>query len=123
MRARGVVALELIVDLSRGLQLLLQAVGPDQGGGTVHLIKVPDLLGDGEKGGVVIQLLGHQLGAEYIFQLLGGHGRSGAGVDEGGGLYLHVSPQVIPRPGHLVLGQVDLIRDFLLAHGDFSFRL
>ena len=29
--ARGVVALELIVDFRRGLQLFLQAVGPDQG--------------------------------------------------------------------------------------------
>ena len=47
---RGVVPLKLVVNLGRGLELLLQAVGPDQGGGAVHLIEIPDLLGDGDVG-------------------------------------------------------------------------
>ena len=74
MAAAGVVALEFVIDLGRGLELFLQAVGPDQGGRPVHFIKVPDLLGDLDVGGGVVQLLGHQLVAEDGLELVGGHG-------------------------------------------------
>ena len=121
--AGGVVALEFVVDVGRGLELLLQAVGPDQGGGAVHLVEVPDLLGDLEIGGLIVQLLLDQLGTEHAFQLLSGHGLEGAGVQEGGGLVLHVGPEVVPGVGHLVLRQVDLVGNFVLAHDVFSFSV
>ena len=101
-------------------QGLLETVGPHQGRRPVHLIKVPDLLGDLKEGGVVVQLLADQLSAEHALQLLGGHGLAGAGVEKWGGFVLHVRTKVIPGCGHFVLGQVDLVRDFVLAHGHLT---
>ena len=122
--AGGVVALELVVDLRRRAQLLLQAVGPDQRRGAVHLVKVADLLRDGDIGRGVVQLLADQFLAEDRLQLLGGHGLAGAGVQQRGGLHLHIGPDVVPGLGHLLLFQVDLIGDFRVGgHGDFSFQL
>ena len=46
MAAGGVVALELVVDLRRGAQRALQAVGADERGGAVHFIELADLFGD-----------------------------------------------------------------------------
>ena len=114
--AGGVVALKLVVDFRRRVQLLLQAVGPDQGGGAVHLVEVPDLLGDLKIGGAVIHFLLHQLGAEDALQLLGGHGLERSGVEEGGGLVFHVGPEIVPGAGHLVLGEIDFVGNFVLAH-------
>ena len=117
MGAGGVVALKLVVDFRRRVQLLLQAVGPDQGGGAVHLVEIPNLPGNLEVRGVVVQLLGHQLFTEDALQLRGGHGLERGGVQEGGGLVGHVGPQIVPYPGHLVLRQIDLVGNFLLTHG------
>ena len=115
--AGGVVALELVVDLGRGLELFLQAVGPDQGGGTVHFIEVPDLFGDRDVGVVVVQFLLDQLLAEHALQLLGGHGLAGAGVEQRGGLVFHVGPDVVPCLGHLVFFQINLVGDlFVCSH-------
>ena len=114
----GVVPLKLVVNLSRGLELLFQAVGPDQGGGAVHLVKVPNLLGDGDVSVVVVQLLLHQFLTEHALQLLGSHGLAGGRVEEGGGLVLHIGPDIVPCLGHLVLFQVNLIGDlFPCCHG------
>jgi hypothetical protein len=114
--AGGVVPLKFVVDLRRGLELLLQAVGPDQGGGAVHLVEVPDLLGDLKIGGAVIHFLLHQLGAEDALQLLGGHGLERSGIEEGGGLVFHVGPEIVPGAGHLVLGEIDFVGNFVRAH-------
>ena len=119
--AAGVVAFKLVVDLCRGTQLLLEAVGPDQGRGPVHLVEVEDLPGDRVLAGVVVQFLLHQVFAEDAGKLLGGHGLVRAGVEQGGGLVLHVGPQVVPVSGHLVFVQVDLVGDFVLGHGAGSF--
>ena len=45
-------ALKLIVDLSGGSQLLLQAVSTHQGCGTVHLVEIQNLLGNFKIGGI-----------------------------------------------------------------------
>ena len=119
--AAGVVALKLVVDLCRGVQLLFQAVGPYQRGGTVHFVKIQNLLRHGILPGVVVQLLFHQVFAEHGAQLLRGHGFAGAGVQQGRGLVLHVRPQVVPVLRHLVLVQIDLVGDFVLCHGAGSF--
>ena len=126
MTAGGVVALELIVDLRRGLKLLLQAIGPYQRRGTVHLIEVANVLGDLKIGGGIVQLLLHQFGAEHTAQLLGGHGLECGGVQQRRGLVGHVRPDVIPIFGHLILGEVDLVGDvsvFQLFHGTFLLYL
>ena len=109
--AGGVVALELVVDLRRGLELLLQTVGTHQRRGPVHLIEVADILGNLKVGGGIVHLLLHQLGAEHTAQLLGGHGLQGAGVQQGCGLVGHVRANIVPIFGHLILGQVDLVGD------------
>lgn len=121
MGAGGVVTLKFVVDFGGGLQLFLQAVGPDQGGGAVHLVEVPDLLGDLKEGGVVVQLLLHQFLAEHAAQLLRRHGLVGARVQQGGGLVFHVGADIVPRSGQFVLGQINLVGNFVLAHGSVSF--
>ena len=115
--AGGVVALELVVDLGGGLELFLQAVGPHQGRGPVHFIEVPDLLGDGDLPGVIVQFLPDQFVAEHRTQVIEAHGRAGGGVQQRGGLGLHICPDIVPIHGHLVFGQVDFVGDFLKCHG------
>ena len=110
--AGGVVALELVVDLGRGLELLLQAVGAHERRGPVHAVEAQNLLGDGVEPGVVVQLLLHQLLAEHAGELLCRHGLSGNRVQEGRGLGLHVRPDVVPVPGHLGLREINFVGDF-----------
>ena len=121
--AGGIVALKLVVDLGGGLEILLQTVGPHQGRGPVHLVEIPDLLGDGDLLGVVVQLLTDQLVAEHRPQVVEAHGRAGGGVQQRGGLGLHVCPDIVPILGHLVFGEVDLVGDFLECHGACSFLI
>ena len=109
--AGGVVALELVVDVRRGAQLILQAVGAHQRGGTIHLIEVPHILRNGDQGSVVVHLLLYQLGAEHVAHLLRRHGLQGAGVQQGCRLVLHIRANIVPIPGHLVLGEIDLVRN------------
>ena len=109
--AGGVVALELIVDVGGGVQLLLQTVGANQRGRTVHLVEIPYLPGDGDIRGGIVQLLLHQLAAEHMAQLLRRHGLERAGVQQGRGLVGHIRTHVVPVPRQLVLAKVDLVGD------------
>ena len=122
--AGGVVALKLVVDFGRGLELLFQAVGPDQGRGAVHLVEVPDLLGNGDIGGVVVQLLLDEFITEYGTQVVEAHGGSGAGIQQGRGLGLHIGPDVVPGFRHLVFGEIDFVGDVVLfsCHDNCSFH-
>ena len=113
MGAGGVVALELVVDLRRGLQLLLQAVGPDQGRGPVHLVEIADVVRDGDVGRGLVQLLPDELVAEDGLQILKGDGLARGGIEEGGGLVDHVGAEIVPCLGHLIFGEVDLVGDFV----------
>ena len=118
--AGGVVALEFVVDMCRGAQLLLQAIGAHQRGGTVHPIEVPHVLGDGDIRGMVVHLLLYQLGAEHVAHLLRRHGLQGAGVQQGRRLVLHIRANIVPIPGHLVLREIDLVGNvtvFQFFHG------
>ena len=115
--ARGVVALELVVDLGRGAELFLQAVGPDQRAGAVHLVEVLYLLRDGDLARGVVELLLHQLVAEDVAELLGRAGLACRGVEQGGGLDLHIGADIVPRPGHLRFGKINLVGDFVVGHG------
>ena len=109
MAAGGVVALELIVDFGGGVQLLLQAVGPHQRRGAVHLVEVTNLTGNLDIGGVVVQLLAGQLPAEHSGEVVLRHGGAGGGVQQRGWLYLHVGADVVPRLGQLLFRQVDFV--------------
>ena len=57
-------------------------------------------------------------------EYLGRHGLEGAGIEQGGGLVLHVRAHVVPGLGHLVLFQVDLVGNVVLfgCHSAFSFH-
>ena len=117
MRARGVVALKLVVDLSGGLELLLQAVGAHQGSGTVHLVEGADLLGDLHEGRGIVQLLLDQLVAEDGAEILVGHGLKGLGIEQGGGLILHIGAEVVPCLGHIGLADVYFVRNLFFHFG------
>ena len=115
----GVVALELVVDLGGGAELLLQAVRSHKGRGTVHLVKLFDLRGDLNEARVVVQFLLDKVFAENGSEVRLGHRLHSSGVDEGSGLILHIGADVIPRLGHLVFFEINLVRDhfFFFAHG------
>ena len=117
--AAGVVALELVINIRRGAQGFFQVIGPHQGGGAEGLIVVLDFLGDVDIGSGVVQLLLHQLLAKYAAQGLGGHRLEGGGVQQGGGLILHIGPEVVPLFGQLRFVQIDFVRD--VVHDACSF--
>ena len=119
MAARGVVALKLVVDLSRGVQRLLQIVRAAQRRRTVQLIHIEHRLGNINVAGVVVELLMSQLFTEDRIQILLRQRLARARMDEWVRLFLHVRPQVVPLLGHLVFGQIKSVGD--LSHGDFSF--
>ena len=124
MAAGGVVALELVVDVRGRAELLLKTVGAHQRRGAVHLVKIADLLRDGDVSGRIVELLLDELFAEHDAELLGAHRPARAGVEQGGGLRLHVRADVVPALRDLILGQIDLIGDGggFHTHGFFSFR-
>ena len=55
--AAGVVAFKFVVDLGRRAERFLEEVCPDQRRRTEHFVAVPDLLGNFNVGGVVVQFL------------------------------------------------------------------
>ena len=70
MAAAGVVTLELVIDLGRRVEIPLEAVRPDQRRGTVHLVEISDLVGDGDERVGVVELLPGEFGAEHRLQVL-----------------------------------------------------
>ena len=122
--AGGIVALKLVVDFGGGAQGLFQAVGPYQGRGTVHLVEIQDLLGNGDLPVIIVQLLADQLVAEHRAQVLKAHRLSGAGIQQGSGLDLHVSPDIVPCLGYLIFGEINFVGNVVDfgCHGAFSFH-
>ncbi len=113
--ARRVVALELIVDLRRRAESLLEEVGAHERRGAVHLVEVHYLLRNVKPSGVVVYLLFAQLGAENRLHLFQRQRRACGGVEQRRRLVLHVCPHVVPLCRNLFLRQVDLVR-YLLLH-------
>ena len=63
---------------------------------------------------------GREQEALTLAHLLRRHGLQGAGVQQGSGLRLHVGAYIVPIPGHLVLGEIDLVGNvavFQFFHG------
>ena len=117
VRAGGVVALELVVDVGGRAERLLEEVGAHERRRPVHLVEVGDLLRDREELRVVVELLLHQLLAEDVGQLPGRAGLARGGVQQRRGLVLHVRAEVVPRGRDVVFGQVGLVGD--VVHGVF----
>ena len=115
--AAGVVALELVVDLRRCAECLLQVVGAAQRRRAVDAIHLEHRLGDVEVRRVVVQLLAHELVAEHGSQILR---RCDLPVRQPDGLRFlrHVGPQVVPLRRNLVFTQVQTMRR-LFGHGRF----
>ena len=125
----GVVALELVIDLGGRAQLFLQAIGADQGRGSVHFVKVADFPGNIDIGRGIIQLLTDQFVAENRPQVVETHGLQRRRIAERGGLVFHVGPKIVPGLGHFVFAEIDLVGDFFggfhgsapfTAYGSFS---
>ena len=117
VRAGGVIALELVINLRRGLELFLQAVGAHQRRRPVHFVEIADLLRNGDLTGVIVQLLPDQLVAKHGAQIVKAHRLAGAGVQQRGGLIFHVGADVVPGARHLVFRKIDFVRDFFGCHG------
>ena len=124
MRAGRVVALELVVDLGGRAEGLLQVVRAAQGRRAVDAVHLQHRFGDVDVGRVVVQLLANQLVAEHRAQVLKAHGLSGAGIQQGSGLDLHVSPDIVPCLGHLIFGEINFVGNVVDfgCHGAFSFH-
>ena len=119
VRAGGVVALKFIVNFRRCLQLFFQTVCPHQRRRTVHLVKIADLLRDGDLPVVVIQLLPDQLVTENGAQIVKAHRLTRAGVQQRRGLVFHVRTDVIPARRHLIFRKIDLVRDLFGRHAPY----
>ncbi len=116
MRTGCVVALKFIVNFSWGLQFFLQAVGPHQRRRTIHLVKIADFLRNIKVSRIIVQLLLHQLPAEYLLQLSRRHRLQSARVQQRRRLVLHIRPQIIPLLRHLIFRQINFVRDLVFSH-------
>ena len=93
--AGGVVALELVEDLGRGAERLLEVVGTAERGGTIDLVHLADALGDIEEGSLVVELLLAELFCEDRGDM-GDLGFDAVGEKHAAGLVRHVRTHVIP---------------------------
>ena len=114
MAARGVVALELVVYLRRCAQCLFKAVSPYQRRRSVHLVEIPDLIGNVDVRVLIVQFLLDQLVTENHAQLFCGHGFEGLGVKQGSRLVLHISPDIVPLLRHLAFFEIGLVGNVLI---------
>ena len=80
MAARGVVALELIVDFGRRAELFLEAIRANQRRRAVHLVETADLVRNFDIRRVIVQLLTDKLIAEDAAQIVKAHGFAGSGI-------------------------------------------
>ena len=116
MASAGVISFELVVDLSRCSELLLKAVSTYKGRRSVHLVEIPDLIGNIDKGSGLVKLLLYQFVTEDRGELLGGEGLAGSRIEKGSGLVLHISSEVVPCLGHFILCKINLVRDIVFSH-------
>ncbi len=73
MAATGIVSLEFIINLRRGLQLFLQTVRTYQRRRTVHLIKLLDFLRNVDIRIRIVQFLPHQFLTEHAAEFFKRH--------------------------------------------------
>ena len=113
MGSAGVVTLELVVDLSRCTELLLEEVSTYQRGRTIHLVEFQDLFRDREISSIVIEFLLNEFIAEYRSQFFSGHRLMCARVQKRSRLVLHVGTDIIPSGWDLLFIKIRFVRNFL----------
>ena len=99
--------LVFIVDLAFDPEGLFQALGPNQGRGTVEAVDVQDRLGNGQPTLGRHFLLDDGLGKDDL-QLFRGHGFLGLGIEGRGQGRGQIRQGVVPLRRHLRFGQIDL---------------
>ena len=102
--ARGVVALELIIDFGRSVQRLFEEISPHQRRWTIHLVEVYYFFRYVEPLGVVIEFLLIEFGAEDRRQIVVSERFAGSRVDERSRFVGHVGAHVVPLCRNLVFG-------------------
>ena len=106
--AARVVAFELVVDVGRSAESLFQEVGADQRRRTVHLVERENVFGNRNVWRVVVEFLLDEFVAEHGTQVFETHGLAGAGVQQRGGLLLHVGTDVVPCLREFIFFEVSL---------------
>ncbi len=114
--AGGVAAFKFIIDMRRGVQVLLKIIRTAQRRGTVSLVQVEHRLRNIEIARRAVRLLLCELLAEDGVELFGLDGLERCRVEKRIGLLLHVGAQVVPLLRHLVLGENQSVGN--LRHGN-----
>ena len=107
--ARGVVALELVVDFCRSTERFFEEVCPHERRRAEHPVEVADRLRYLEKRRCLVKLLRDQFVAKNMRKVLCRARRSGRGVQERRRLLLHVRAHVVPTFRQLVFFEICLI--------------
>ena len=111
--ATGVVALKLVVDFCRGLELFFQTICTNERRRPVHLVKISNFFWNFNIGGLIVQFLAYQFFAEYTAQFFGCHRLMGAGIQQRSGFVFHVCADIVPALGHLAFFKINFVGDFL----------
>jgi hypothetical protein len=112
MRARGVRAFVLVVDVRRRAELFFQAISPHKRRGAVHLVKTLDVFRNVDKAVGRVQLLVDKVFAENVDELCACDRLKRTRMEKRRVLRLHIRFYVVPLLGHLVFRQVNLVRYF-----------
>ena len=122
MASGGVVSLEFIIYLCRCSEGFFKAVSSHQGRGSVHLVKVQDLLGNVNIRRCVVKLLFCKLCTEHMAQLIQGTRLQGCRVEQGCGLIFHIRTHIVPLLWHFIFFKIDLVGDsFFVFHHTHPF--
>lgn len=121
VRTGGVVSLEFVVYLCRSSERLFKAVRTDERRRTVHLIEREYFLGNIDVRRCVVKLLLCKLAAEYRGKLIDRDRLHRCGIEKRRGLVLHIRTDIVPFLRKLILGEIGLVRNFVVFHLVFPF--
>lgn len=117
VRAGSVVAFELIIDLGGRIEDLFQKIRADQRRGTESFVKTPNIFGNIDVSVGIVEFLVDTVVAEYGTQIVFGTRLQRRGIQKRRMWIFHKRLYVVPLFGHLVFGQIDLVRDVGVFHG------
>ena len=121
--ARGVVALEFVIDFGGCAEFFFEVVRANQRRGTVNFIHFLHFFGNVDIPRGVVHFLMCQFLTEYGVQIRFCGGFARGGIDHRVGQFFHIRPQVIPLFRHLVFGQIYSVRYFFHVKNSFlSFK-
>ncbi|KAF5084164.1 hypothetical protein DSECCO2_80310 [anaerobic digester metagenome] len=116
MTATGIISFKFIINLCRCLQLFLQAISTYQWGWAVHFIIILNLLRNINICIGVIQFLLYQLFTENRCQFFCRHRFQGTRIQKRCRFFLHIRPHIIPLLWHLLLIQINFVRNLIFFH-------